>query len=142
MARQPDADTVDSARVLYHLQRSFSPGDNNLEAQFWFARQLTLVGRWPEARLIFEALAKMKLPFANRNKILGVVHDNQGLPVRFYGAVSYISDFFGFIAQVDPSLRVFFSISQDDQPFHRNDRISYSLGFTVRGPIATAIERV
>jgi predicted Zn-dependent protease len=42
--------------ILYHLQRSFTPGDSNYEAQLLFGRQLYVDGKLDEARKVFRAL--------------------------------------------------------------------------------------
>lgn len=145
MTQEPNADISDSDQILYHLRRSFSPGDNNLEAQFWYARQLCLMDRGAEAKQIFDDLARRKVPIRIRQDIQGKVLDEQGAPTRFYGVVSYASDSFGFIQQSAPNIRVFFTVDRDagdSQIFGEQDRVSYALGFNMRGPIATNLARV
>jgi tetratricopeptide (TPR) repeat protein len=44
LRKQPEAQGPHSASILYHLERSFTSGDNNLEAQFWFARLQSTTG--------------------------------------------------------------------------------------------------
>jgi Flp pilus assembly protein TadD len=46
----------DSGRAIEHLRRGFTQGDNNYEAQFWFARELFLQGHFPEAEKLFSTL--------------------------------------------------------------------------------------
>ena len=46
----------DSKTALEHLRRSFTEGDNNYEAQFWYARELFLQGHLDEANRRFRDL--------------------------------------------------------------------------------------
>lgn len=143
MDRHPNADTENPDTILYHLQRSFSPGDRNLEAQFWYARQLWLAGREAEAQQIFESLGHAKLPFENRGVVQGMVKDATGQPIRFYGQITHLTETYGFIRQSAPSQRVFFRAGAglDALNLHVDDRISYDLGFTLRGPFAERLQR-
>jgi tetratricopeptide (TPR) repeat protein len=143
MDRHPNADTANSDTILYHLQRSFSPGDRNLEAQFWYARQLWMMGRELEAQQIFDTFTQAKLPFESRSLNRGIVKDENGTSVRFYGQIIHLADTYGFIRQSAPSQRVFFrtGFGSDGLSLHLNDRVSYDLGFTLRGPIAEHLQR-
>ena len=47
---------ADKDAVLYHLQRSFTPGDANYEAQLLFARQLYIGARADDAKRVFKTL--------------------------------------------------------------------------------------
>ena len=58
MESAPAADVQKGEIILYHLKRSFSDGDRNNEARFWFARQLCLMGRGQEAQKLFEIIGK------------------------------------------------------------------------------------
>ena len=143
LAQQTNADTSEPDQMLYHLQRSFSPGDNNLEAQFWFARQLCLMGQWNAAKPVFSNLSRRKLPYQMRKAVQGMVRDEHGQNRRFYGSISYISELFIFIQQTNPNLRVFFPLDPGEETsgtINQQDRVSYALGFNMRGPIATELE--
>ena len=54
----------DENEIAYRLRRGFSEGDSNFEAQFWYARQLYVVGNVEEARVRFRGLGRLSL---NRN---------------------------------------------------------------------------
>jgi tetratricopeptide (TPR) repeat protein len=45
-----------SPSIIQHLKRSFTEGDNQYEAQFWYARELFLQGHFGEASKIFLGL--------------------------------------------------------------------------------------
>ena len=49
MDSEPDADQKYGEEIAYHLRRAFSPGDKNYTAQFLFARQLCISGKYEEA---------------------------------------------------------------------------------------------
>lgn len=140
---RPDADTSDADTMKYHLQRSFSPGDTNYEAQFWYARQLCLMGAEAEAKPMFEAVAKLKLPFLIRNAIEGHVKEADGQLRVFSGEVLFVNanGGYGFIQQNSPALRAFFSNRENAAALRKGDRVRFNLGFTIRGPIATGINR-
>ena len=46
----------DTNGAIEHLRRSFSHGDNNHEAQFWFARELFLQNQFPESEELFRVI--------------------------------------------------------------------------------------
>ena len=65
---RPDSTTKNAASMLHHLQRSFTAGDQNHEARFWYARQLCLTGSFQEAKPIFASLRALPLPFKQKHE--------------------------------------------------------------------------
>jgi tetratricopeptide (TPR) repeat protein len=136
----PDADQKQSEEILYHLRRSFSPGDKNYHAQFWYARELCLVNKFEDARPIFATLSEARLPYYDKTEVRGDVRDQQGNPRPFAGTVTYVRPSFAFVQSEAPRLRVFFPIVEgavvtaDD--LLEGFPVSFELAFTLRGPIA------
>ncbi len=48
--------------LIFHFRHSFVPGDTNYEAQVLYARQLFVGGRFGDARGVFQALGRVRLP--------------------------------------------------------------------------------
>lgn len=48
--------------IFDHLRRSFTAGDQNYDAQFWYAREAFLAGKTPEAMKSFQALRNANIP--------------------------------------------------------------------------------
>ena len=55
----------------YHFRRAFSSGDKNYEAQFWYARQLYLNGRFDESSEWFRLFRDKPIPPMLWQKIRG-----------------------------------------------------------------------
>jgi tetratricopeptide (TPR) repeat protein len=136
----PDADQREADTLLYHLRRSFTPRDNNLQAQFWYARQLSISGKFDEARPIFRDLNDARVPFREKTEVRGVLTASSGEPLEKVGTVSLWRETWGFIRLADPRMRVFIALSESDSDL--GDYISegavirFKLGFTLRGPVA------
>jgi tetratricopeptide (TPR) repeat protein len=90
-ASEADADTTKIDQLLYHFQRSYSKGDKNYEAQFWYARQLCIAGRQSEAKPIFEILKKVPVAFDQKRNVKGVLENTDGSPRAIYGVVYRLS---------------------------------------------------
>jgi hypothetical protein len=121
-------------QILYHLQRSFTPGDQNLEAQMLYGRQLFINGDVPAATAVFRALEKVTAAPELRAALL------YPLKERFHGNVVRVEATYCFIERDGFGEWIF---------AHRNDvgeplwgqlkttlRLSFQLGFSLRGPRA------
>lgn len=56
--------------IEYHLKRSFTKGDSNYEAQLLYGRQLFINGKLDESRDIFRALAKAKVGYNIKRRVV------------------------------------------------------------------------
>ena len=54
----------EKVKVLHLLRRSFTDGDNNFDAQFWYARELFLANKIPESELVFITLKMLACPLS------------------------------------------------------------------------------
>lgn len=136
----PDAAQRESETLLYHLRRSFTPRDNNLQAQFWYARQLSIAGRFEEARPLFRQLSEARVPFREKTQVRGILKDPSGDPIEKVGTVSMWRETWGFIDLADPRMRVFLPLSESNadlgEYISAGTVVRFKLGFAIRGPIA------
>jgi cold shock CspA family protein len=138
MESAPAADVQNGETILYHLQRSFSVGNRNNEARFWYARQLCLMGRGDDAGKFFEVTKSARLPYSQRRGVRGVVKAVDGTDAIYYGQLYSKKALFGFIRADQDRLELFISSDQlpdwDEVP--TGQRVSYNLGFSLQGPVA------
>lgn len=140
----PDADQTHSEDILYHLRRAFTPHDRNLNAQFWYARQLSIAGRIEEAKAMYEALRGAQTSYAEKSIVRGVLRDSAGSPVMCDGTVTAVKGTFGFIRASNPALEVFFLLkdvgSDSEGGVYRGALVKFQLGFSLRGPVAQDVQ--
>lgn len=141
----PNADIGQADQVLYHLQRSYSPGDKNYEARFWYARQLCLCGRARDATPIFAALKKLQIPLSQRQGVRGIVKTESGEPALYYGQIYAKKPLFAFCRADHDDLEAFVAADQVEgglDALRVGQRVEYNLGFTLRGPNALSVKKV
>jgi cold shock CspA family protein len=137
---EPSADQEYSDDILYHLRRAFSPGDRNYSAQFFYARQLCVSGKYEDARPLFAALSEARIPFSEKTRIQGVLRDKKGDPKIFNGTIVAILPTFAFVESEDPKMRVFVQLNEIEETemkdFIIGFPVSFELAFNMRGPLA------
>ena len=141
----PDADVTQSDALLHHFQRSFSTGDKNYEAQFWYARQLCIDGQQSKAKTIFDALDKTPVPYKQRRSVRGELRAPDGELALHYGLVTFVSNSLGFIRSDFKSIEAYFSVGAEQdylQALQVNDRVSFNLGFSLAGPVGINLAAV
>lgn len=139
----PDGDQQHSEATLYHLRRAFSPGDRSYHAQFWYAYELCLVGRYDEAQPIFATFGEAKISNFEKTQIRGVIHDKDGQPRSFTGSIVAVKPSYAFVVSDAPKMRVFVQIS-DNEAIEQKDLevgfpVSFNIGFNMRGPTARGL---
>ena len=126
----------DSNRAIEHLRRSFTEGDNNYEAQFWFARELFIQGHYKESERLFGTLND-RAPGRFRTRKAATVKRN-GNWVLFDCHVERKEEGYAFLKLAQFPMNVFASRSDSDllewEKLHRRDRARCSLAFNRRGP--------
>ena len=136
LMEQPNSDEHD---VEYHLRRGFTEGDSNLEAQFWFARQLYVNGDIEAARIRFEGLKRLSMNPQTKRRVRGVMCDGQG-QLRFTGGVDRVEYDYGFVHRDGTGDRIFFHRKNIDDSVGEalawRSRVSFSIGFNFWGPTA------
>ncbi len=131
----------DSTGALDHLRRGFTEGDNNHEAQFWFARELHLQGEYDEARRLFSTLNE-RAPGRFRSGKGGAV-ERGGSLVRYECQIQRKEEGYAFVRVTGFPKDVFASRADSDpmewNGLERAARARCSLAFNRRGPRAIDI---
>ena len=129
--------------IEYQLRRAFTEGDSNLEAQFWYARQLYVNDKPSEAAARFSRLKSIALNPAIKREIRGILRSN-GIAILFSGSVDQLSYDHGFVVRDGAGDRVFLHIGNSDpvawEQLERNSRISFKIGFNFWGATAVDIQ--
>jgi len=78
--------------LAYHLQRAFSPGDTNYDAQLLYGRQLYENGDRDGSRAVFSRLRDAKLaPHLKRRLLYPIAGTFRGVVIRLEGSYLYIN---------------------------------------------------
>lgn len=135
-------ETAHHEAILMHLRRSFSDGDSNYDARFYYARCNLLYGDLVRGKQEFEALRK---PYIKaRDKVRDVVKAVDGTNRHYSGKLLSKQAGYGFVMSPELRFNAFLSkTSMDtevwDQIF-KGSAIRFSLGFNFMGPIAVDTE--
>jgi tetratricopeptide (TPR) repeat protein len=124
--------------ISRHLRSSFTDGDSNYEAQYWFARHEFLFGRREVGLEGFRKLSKAKVSPEARNLVAGQIRNANGELVVFEGTIVGVQEFYCFVRVPDINTDVFvhsmeFGVEQW-QHVRRYERVKLSVGFSFRGP--------
>ena len=134
----------DGSEALRYLLRSFTPGDNQFEAQFWCARQLFLQGETGRADRLFAALHE-RAPGQFRRRAGGVVRQG-GQARQFEGTVKRKEHGYAFLRLTAFPMDVYASRGDSDDKdwdeFHSATRTECALGFARRGPRAVDVRPI
>ena len=126
--------------AIQHFRSSFSNGDSNYEAQFWYARELFMKRSFQESEQFFLELARGHASASVRNAVRGIQHDEQGQPRRYSGQIVKKEASYVFIHSEELGRDIFAHISESQPEAWMNmvfhDEVSFELGFTYRGPAA------
>ena len=128
-----------SSDIEYHLRRAFTEGDSNVEAQFWYARQLYLNGSVGEASTRFRQLRDVSIDPGMKRAVRGHISGDRGW-MRFTGRVDRLEYDYAFITRDGESDRVFLSKRACDANMWKMlrpyIRVSFSIGFNFWGACA------
>lgn len=122
-----------SEEIIHCLNRSFTPGDSNYLAQFWFGYYQYMYGDRKSAYKIFESLKKSKLAPGFRNKVRkGSVKNCLGKVKAKYGDYMFVE-----CNELDDDIYVHSThISAEDNwnNIYVNAEVEFDLGFVILGP--------
>jgi tetratricopeptide (TPR) repeat protein len=125
--------------IVDHLRKSFSDGDSNLLAQFWYARELFVLGRYPESKDLFAKLWDTPMNPSLRNEIRGRVRDDGGVK-RFRGVLITLETGFAFIKSANFPFDIYAQVQDTEGnawiKLVRDEQITFELAFTMKGPRA------
>ena len=132
----------DGTQIEYHLRRGFTEGDASVDAQFWYARQLYVNEKMPEAQDRFRKLQMLAVNPAVKRSIRGCIRKD-GADQRFTGRVDKVEADYGFALRDGTADRVFLHVRSTDPAvwgwLKRGVRISFSLGFNYWGAAAVDV---
>jgi len=127
--------------LLYHLQRSFTEGDSNYDAQVLYGRQLFLMNDRDGSRKVFAKLSEARLGPAHRNKLLYPI-DNQ----LFQGKVSKREAGYCFIARDGAGDWIYAHASNMEESAWKTltlgSRVEFKIAFSIRGVKAFALRTI
>lgn len=136
----------DTDNILYHFRRAFSAGDENHEAQFWYARyafESSDPDVSTESATIFRYLrANASGRLKERHRVRDTVTMGD-TPKQFSGTVARVEAKHGFVTVNGSGNTLFFHASDlqsetlDD--VRRGQRVSFKIGFTFNGPQACSV---
>lgn len=125
--------------ILYHLQRSYSPGDTNYEAQLLYGRELFRTGDLENSKKVFKQLSNARVAPEFRDQLL------HPLPRRVHGTVKRIEATYFFVARDGTNDWVYAHRSGCDESVWAEARLgmrlSFRVAFNLRGPGAIDIAR-
>lgn len=131
----------DGESVLYHLQRAFTDGDNNYEAQLLYGRQLFLNGRLDESRKFFRRLSTARVAPQFKNKLLHPIENR-----RFEGRMMRPQGSYAFITRDGPGDSIFVhtrNVPEDTwNLLTMGTRVRFSIAFSLGGANAYELEIV
>lgn len=134
---------INNIEISHHLKRSFTSGDANINAQFWYARQEFLYGDRAAAIGIFSELGKKWTPAEYRNRVRGVIKSDTGVDQRFSGFVARMGDHFCHIRCSDLNFDIYAQRGDFDDELWQNitngTQLWFAIGFGLRGPRARSI---
>ena len=125
-------------KIRSYLRSSFTDGDSNYKAQFWYARQESLFGDADKGKKIFDSLQKANLSPDTKNKIRGVVLNRNKAPIGFRGTVVSTRESYCFVKLEDNQTNVFVHYSNfvDEYAWGQvkiRDNIILNMGFNFKG---------
>jgi tetratricopeptide (TPR) repeat protein len=129
----------DGENIAYQLQRAFTDGDSNYEAQLLYGRQLFLNGRLEESRTFFRRLSAVRVAPPIKNRLL---HPIEGR--RFEGRMSRPQGSYAFITRDGPGDSIYVhatSVPEDTwEVLTVGMRVQFSIAFSLRGANAFDLE--
>ena len=126
MRKNPD----DGENIAYHLQRAFTDGDSNYEAQLLYGRQLFLNGRLEESKTLFRRLSSIRVA----PQVL--LHPIEGR--QFEGKLSRPQGSYAFILRDGPGDSIYVhaqDVAEDIwNALTLGTRVRFRIAFNLRGP--------
>ena len=135
-----EKDDANQPEILHHLNRSFTRGDNNYMAQFWFARQLFCMNKHDDAKELFDDLRLYQLPMTIKNEPRGIVKGEKktGVIVSKESTYAFIS-IYGI--KKDSFCHSQFVEELQWEQCNVGDRVIFDLAFNFKGPVCINVEK-
>ena len=140
---------LDANALAYYFERSFTPGDRNYEAQFWFARyafESTEERLSGKSRATFRHLRDSDLSHKVRVAVRDQIRDADGREKVFQGTMERMEETYGRVRRDGPGDLIFVHVNQVGkkvwETLGNGDRVCFGIGFTFGGPTAVLLERL
>lgn len=134
----------DRKEAIDNLKRSFTEGDNNYEAQFWYARELFLEGDFAASKKLFDSIND-KAPGRFRNIAAERVDDSGGKGTLYNGKLERLEDGYAFVRVTHFPSALFASRGDSDPSDWALLRVGVAVGFNLafsrRGARAIAVKK-
>ncbi|MGH8274160.1 MAG: SIR2 family protein [Gammaproteobacteria bacterium] len=121
------------------LGRSFTDGDSNYDAQFWYARQSFLYGNKADAERIYKRMRRVPMGPDLKNRWRGIYRAAGGEPMEFEGRVLEANDNYCFIRCAGFRENIFcyhHDVQSDWDAIGRGSQVTFFLAFSMLGPRA------
>lgn len=132
-----------SAQIDYHLKSSFTAGDNNLDARFYFAEYLFWAGKIDECFRMFQEIDKRALESYRKSAPIKDDVITRKL-VWYSGAVDtrkerfFFIRFGGFPSPIFAHMSSIGNVNYED--LGAGDSVDFRLRFNRKGPVAVRVE--
>ena len=134
---------IKGSEIKHYLRRSFTQGDSNYAAQFWYARLLYLEGYITEATEQFKRLSNVKIDIRIKKEPRGIVKKDEK-PVRFSGVINRMERSYGFLVRDGINDNFFTYCDYNEEAIWKSlktqERVTFEIGFNYRGPLALNIK--
>lgn len=133
-----DKGSLDDNELYYHFERSYVPGDGNIQAQLLHARQVFIIDGGARSRNLFAELKKAEVSLSERRRLV------YPLPHRKKGRVTDIQANYAFIEIDSTSDRVYAHETKFIPPSWEQlsfgARVEFSIAFSLMGASAFDIK--
>jgi len=132
------SDTGDTA-LLHHLNRAYTDGDSNYDAQLLHARQLFIMRDYEGSKKAFTVLSKAKIDPATKSKPLYL------LSHKFKGIIDRVEASYAWIKRDGDGQWIYLSrdyvTNFDWQLLEHGSKVFFKIGFNFMGPTALEFTR-
>lgn len=133
----------DSPDIIHHLRRSFTKGDVNYNAQFWYARSLYLSGQISEALDVFKSLGDSNASLILKKDPQAIVIENN-MPKLYIGKIRNVEYAHAFIIKDGTGDKIFaYRFNGNDNIWDQlkaEKRVVFEIAFNYKGPVAINIQ--
>ena len=127
------------ADIQYHLKRSFTEGDTNFDAQFWYARHEIIYGDKELGSSLFMRLSNARTSPIYKKNLRGPLLALDETPAFFSGYVKSTGPNYCFAISAELRFEVFIGANQfssiDWEKLREGTKIKFSVSFSMRGPV-------
>lgn len=131
-----------SEDIVHHLRRSFTQGDVNYNAQFWYARSLYLAGEIVEASNVFRILGDSKASLLLKKEPQATVIEDSKSKI-FHGKILKAEHSHAFIIKDGAGDKIFAYRFNSNRNFwdqlKPEKRVTFEIAFNYRGAVAINI---